>query len=70
MFNDKPKSGEMSTSAGVITSFDPAVAEFESLTRTLANCLRTARSIKNKQGTELVKMLRVVQRQVGALGTK
>jgi hypothetical protein len=70
VFADKPRAGAATTAAGVVTSFDPAVAELEGLTRTLENCLRTARTIKNRRATELVELLRVAQRQVGALGTK
>jgi hypothetical protein len=70
VFTDSVRDGRATTSKGVVTSFDPAVAAFESLTRTLEDCLRTAQTIKNKRATELVKLLRVARRQVGALGTK
>jgi hypothetical protein len=70
VFTDSVRDGRAATSKGVVTSFDPAVAAFESLTRTLEDCLRTAQTIKNKRATELVKLLRVARQQVGALGTK
>jgi hypothetical protein len=70
VFTDKPRAGRTATSTGVATRFDPAVAELDNLARTLDNCLRTARTIKNKRATELVKLLRVAQRQVVAFGTK
>jgi hypothetical protein len=70
VFADSIRDGFKATSKGVVTSFDPAVAEFESLTRTLESCLRTAQTIKNKRATELVRLLRVARRQVETLRMK
>jgi hypothetical protein len=66
------------SSEGIVISYDPAVAALEdrlrrrvadarsvqNLTRILEDCLRTARTIKNKRGTELVHLLRDAKRHV------
>lgn len=78
VFTDKPRGGSIATSPGVVKSYDPAVpalakrgkretteeSHIKSLAKILENCLRTAESIKEKRGTELVKLLRDARRQV------
>ncbi len=79
VFMDKPRGGSAGDSLDeILTSFDPAVAalgkrakrpipetaHIRSLARILEDCLRTAETIRNKRGTELMKLLRDARRQV------
>lgn len=79
VFMDKPRGGSAGDSPDeILTSFDPAVAtlgknakrstpdaaHLKSLVRILEDCLRTAETIRNKRGTELMKLLRDARRQV------
>lgn len=73
VFMDKPRGKLRTTSEGVVTSYDPAVAalaERRQLALILENCLRTASSIKSKRGTQLVTLLRDARRRVELLDHK
>ena len=81
VFMDEPRGDHVTTSPGVVASYDPAVVAFgermkrdekhlKSLAKVLEDCLRTAETIKNKRGTELVKLLRDARRKVELIDLK
>ena len=73
VFEDKPRGGRKTRSAGVVTSYDPGVAalfERRKLAKILEDCLRTAGSIKTKRGTQLVTLLRDARRRIDLIDGK
>jgi hypothetical protein len=83
VFADKPRGNRQTSSAGIVTYYDPAVValgermsrsvaderHLRSVAKILEDCLRTAGSIKSKRGTELVKLLRDARRKVELIET-
>jgi hypothetical protein len=83
VFADTPR-GNVTRESQVVTSYDPSVDEMASrlkaksagkkpimsLAMIIEDCLRTAESIKDKRGLELVKLLRDAQRQVDLIGIR